>query len=137
MKKCVRCKIIKEDSDFNFRYKDRKILSSACKECTSAYHKSWYERNSDKRRKQIHERRNSLEVWFSNYKKEKNLKCKICGEDRLPVLDFHHRIPEKKDGEIFRLVNSGNSKEKILEEIEKCDVLCSNCHRMLHFLEKE
>ena len=71
--------------------------------------------------------------WLNNIKK--SLKCKNCPEDRYWVLDFHHREPDKKDMEIARLIQMG-SKKRILKEIEKCDIVCSNCHRDLHYQEK-
>lgn len=52
------------------------------------------------------------------------------GEDRWWVLDFHHTSPDEKEGSISNLVDSPNKLEK---ELEKCIVLCSNCHRDLHF----
>ena len=74
----------------------------------------------------------SIIEWFTDYKK--TLKCKECGESRYWVLDFHHRDPKEKDVEVSTLMRRGN-KTKILKEIEKCDVLCANCHRDLHFKE--
>ena len=69
-----------------------------------------------------------------NYKQ--TLKCYKCGESRHWVLDFHHRDPSIKDGTITQmLLNS--SREKLLQEIDKCDVLCANCHRDLHYQERQ
>ena len=48
------------------------------------------------------------------------------------MLDFHHRNTKEKDIDVSTLIRKGN-KNKILKEVEKCDVLCSNCHRDLHF----
>ena len=45
------------------------------------------------------------------------------------VMDFHHRDPSTKIACIGTLANSG-SVASLLEEIEKCDLLCSNCHRI-------
>lgn len=60
--------------------------------------------------------------------------CAICGEDDPIVLEFHHRDPEAKSNRLkhrnggkrsFSVMSMG----RILEEIEKCDVMCANCHR--------
>ena len=52
------------------------------------------------------------------------------------MLDFHHKDPSIKDGTIAQmLINS--SKEKLLQVINKCDVLCANCHRDLHYQERQ
>lgn len=63
------------------------------------------------------------------------MKCNTCGENRHWVLDFHHLDPSVKDGNISYMVAS-MGKEKVLEEIEKCIVLCANCHRDLHYREQ-
>ncbi len=59
-------------------------------------------------------------------------KCELCGYDRcLNALDFHHRDPKKKS---FSLSTVGlNKAYSILRtEVDKCDLLCSNCHREVH-----
>ena len=62
--------------------------------------------------------------------------CLQCGEKRSPCLDFHHRDPKEKDGNVSRLNHNGVKWEKVLKEIAKCDILCRNCHAMIHFSEK-
>jgi len=59
-------------------------------------------------------------------------KCKDCGEVYIKdVYDFHHRNPKEKD---FSIGNSLLYKwEKIEPELDKCDLLCSNCHRIRHY----
>jgi len=56
--------------------------------------------------------------------------CLKCGyKEHHAALEFHHREPEKKK---FRLSESRNySWKMVLEEIDKCDVLCANCHAVL------
>lgn len=73
-------------------------------------------------------------AWMQEVKS--SLKCKICGEDRYPCLDFHHRIPTEKEFDIGPAASS-LAKNRILKEIEKCDVLCRNCHAFLHWEEKQ
>lgn len=70
--------------------------------------------------------------WIDSIKA--TLKCINCGEARWWVLDFHHRDPKTKDKGVAALIQTG-SRERVLNEIEKCDVLCSNCHRDLHYRE--
>lgn len=58
--------------------------------------------------------------------------CKMCGikatlENEV-IFDFHHRDPKMKDFDIGANMRG----EEALLEIKKCDVLCSNCHRMKH-----
>lgn len=69
--------------------------------------------------------------WFRDYKSKQ--KCKFCSESFPYCLDFHHREPEHKNLEVAKMVHMCYSIENILKEIEKCDVLCSNCHRKLHY----
>lgn len=60
--------------------------------------------------------------------------CLKCGEKRIWLLDFHHLDPTQKDFQISQGERYGW--EKIKKEIDKCVVLCSNCHRDFHYLEK-
>src|SRR5262245_15649276 len=64
-----------------------------------------------------------------------NLVCIRCNENHPACLDFHHRDPAIKDSNIGSLVASRISRSRILSEIEKCDVLCANCHRKEHWNE--
>jgi len=58
-------------------------------------------------------------------------KCSICGlVDNPAVYDFHHRDPKEKDVGI----SQAKSWAAIEKELEKCDLVCSNCHRKLHIV---
>jgi 5-methylcytosine-specific restriction endonuclease McrA len=59
-------------------------------------------------------------------------KCVRCGYNKsVEALEFHHINPDEKE---FSISKTGNtySWEKIKEEINKCLLLCSNCHREVH-----
>lgn len=60
--------------------------------------------------------------------------CEKCGDTRVYVLDYHHRDKEDKQFTIGKFKKG--SFALIQEEIDKCAVLCANCHREFHFLEK-
>lgn len=59
--------------------------------------------------------------------------CKKCGINKVYLLDFHHRNPDEKDGDISDMAK-GYDLTKFFQEIEKCDLLCANCHREFHWL---
>jgi hypothetical protein len=61
-------------------------------------------------------------------------KCEECGYNKCNgALDFHHLDPSQK---IFHIGQYGHSRSwnRVKEELDKCILLCSNCHRELHFL---
>lgn len=89
-----------------------------------------YRRNKNKWKDEKKKRRKSIKIWFYNYKK-KCCSCERCGEEHPAALDFHHM--EDKEWNISAMVHRGYSIENIKEEIEKCEVLCANCHRKEHF----
>lgn len=94
------------------------------------YQANWYAKNKETQRKKVHSRKFAIKQWFVDYKSK--LKCKNCDESDPVCLDFHHRNPTTKIIHISRIYWRGWSIEKIKEEIEKCDILCANCHRKLH-----
>ena len=58
-------------------------------------------------------------------------KCTKCGYDKhLAALEFHHLDPKQKDFTLGKVLNRKWS--SIVKEIEKCILLCSNCHRIEH-----
>ena len=93
----------------------------------NAWKRKKYAEDSEWRERKNRYKKDTIE-WFREYKE--SLKCELCGEDRAPCLDFHHVIEKRK--EISQMVASGWSVATILDEIEKCMVVCSNCHRMIH-----
>ena len=70
---------------------------------------------------------------FREYKK--TLKCNRCEYSDYRALEFHHYNDDKdkyyEPSEIARF----RSWENVLKELSKCEVLCSNCHRIEHFKE--
>lgn len=57
--------------------------------------------------------------------------CVLCGYNKyIGALEFHHKDPSEKELDWTRLVN--RSQAIIDRELDKCLLVCSNCHRELH-----
>lgn len=78
-----------------------------------------------------------MSQWHKYIEKDFNLKCEDCGYDENPrVIEFHHKDPSKKCFEIGKFTNgkpfNADNKRKVANEIKKCKILCSNCHKLEH-----
>ena len=111
--------------------KDPEKYREYMKEYHKKYDAIYYQKNRDRHLKQKKERRKMIRTWFVT-EILPGLKCK-CGEDHWACLEFHHRNPEEKEYTISYLCHSSLGKKRILKEIEKCDVMCANCHRKYHY----
>lgn len=60
--------------------------------------------------------------------------CQICGYDKCPeAMDLHHLDPNEKEISFGRVVaNPCSWEKKVVPELRKCILLCSNCHREFH-----
>ena len=64
---------------------------------------------------------------------EKGGKCQICGYNKnISALEFHHRNPKEKYFTLDIRAFANKRLNLIKVELEKCDLLCSNCHKELH-----
>lgn len=83
------------------------------------------------RRSSIAER----QEWVDAYKLEHG--CADCGYDKHPkALDFDHSVPSLKRANVSYLLRYASLAD-VRAEIAKCQVLCSNCHRIKTFTERE
>jgi len=93
-------------------------------------------RYRDKHRERVNKKNNyrkkKKREWVIDLKQK--LKCKRCNNDKFYCLDFHHLNPAEKDFNISHAISRKYGKERILKEIEKCIVLCKNCHSEVHYL---
>jgi hypothetical protein len=112
-------------------YKDLEVR----KEKQAGYSKTYYEKNKKEVIQKINAKKKAHKEWFAKFKATKS--CTICGESRPATLDFHHTDPKKTNKKVHKLVSDGHTKIRLLKEIEKCVVLCSNCHRVHHEEERK
>jgi len=84
----------------------------------------------EKQRKRVKERKAGLREQYRSWKAHQS--CLVCGEDSTECLDLHHINQHEKEGEVSDIVNRAGSWKTIQREIDKCAVLCANCHRKVH-----
>jgi hypothetical protein len=83
-----------------------------------------------------------LQKWYLKRKaqkqkfveKIKQKPCSRCKKKFPPVcMDLHHIDPSTKKDTISYLMKSTQNINLLIEEVKKCQLLCSNCHRILHY----
>lgn len=112
---CPRCNDKKPLNEF-YNRRGKEGSSVYCKKCTS---------------NQSLERQRELKLKCVEYK---GGKCQIqgCGYNRYQgALEFHHLDPEEKDFNLGEL-KSYSFNDKVKKELDKCMLVCSNCHREIH-----
>lgn len=123
MKHCSKCKTNKSTTEF---YKRGNGLQPWCKLCKKAHDQETY-KNKPHRRKALKEStqkyRSIVEAYIIQYLESHPCPC---GETNLLKLQFDHL--HDKEFEIGLAVMQGYSLERIKPEIEKCQILCANCH---------
>lgn len=117
---CTKCGKELPEEFFYWRNKAKGQRRATCKYCHGSYVKVKYQENKD----------------YLNQIKMKN-KCAKCGENRFWCLDFHHINPDVKEENLSRMTSHQRKKEDIDKELEKCVILCANCHRDFHYLQTE
>ena len=91
--------------------------------------KKYYDRTRDVRVAYQKQKRTERKQWAINYL---GGVCKHCGGTfHHSVYDFHHVDPTQKDYSLGQLISSKVTKLK--EELDKCILLCANCHRIEHW----
>lgn len=131
MKFCGSCKKTLKNEFFEKR--GEKGLQSWCIKCKREYDRN-YAKTNEKRKKALKESKEKVYKRNRSYVLScKQKPCLDCGIEYPPeVMDFHHLKNKKKN--IGQLVFG--SIDLLKKEIEKCVVLCSNCHRMRTYKNK-
>jgi len=111
-------------------YSNVDAARAAAKIRSQEYRKRYPDRYLESIRKSARKRKAANKAFLDEYKRCHP--CVDCGESDYRVLDFHHCQPSEKKFTISLRKNNKNMK-RMLEEIAKCVVLCSNCHRRRHY----
>lgn len=127
-KTCIKCG---EKPITEFSKRTKTTYQSTCKACSSEYHKAHYQKYKEyykaKAKRQDAETVQRLKKIAEDHKSVPCADCKKCYPHW--VMDFDHLDGSQKLDNVSALVNGAVSERKLLEEIAKCEVVCSNCHR--------
>jgi hypothetical protein len=129
MKICCRCKVQKNENEFGKNKSKKDGLHYACFECRRLYTKENYLSNKEaySKRSKIENKKRRIEqrILIDSFKEAP---CVDCKQTFPPyVMDFDH-VEDNKYTNVSSML--GHSKEKVLEEIAKCELVCANCHRI-------
>jgi hypothetical protein len=130
MKLCGRCKISKPVEEFHRRAVNSDGLTSYCKECAKQYYKKWVNQTPERKNRHSVWRKERVAILRTNlveYLKERS--CVDCGISDIRILEFDH-VRDTKILGVAEMINRGNTWEKVLTEIAKCEIRCCNCHRI-------
>ena len=135
MRTCTKCGETKPETDYYFKDKSSGRLHSQCKLCyklhRATYYSQHYSKYSESYRKRAKAYRNKVRMEYRTnmeaFMKDKS--CSVCSESDSVVLELDHVDPSQKLFSISQAVRLGKKWSDVIIEIEKCQVLCANCHR--------
>lgn len=133
MKICARCKEEKPTESFRVKRKETGELQPYCIPCNREYQREHYQANkaayvakARRTTKKCADRNASrLLEYFQEHP------CVDCGTEDPRVLEFDHIRDKKRN--ISQMLSNVASWNSILEEIEKCEVRCRNCHAIVTY----
>lgn len=126
MKTCSCCHKQKDKQDYSNNATRKDGLQDFCKECAKVKQALYYRDNSEYYKRKSREKKKNISEIIKKIKSE--TPCFDCGQ-KYPyyVMDFDH-ISDKKI-EISKISNKG-SLSLFKTELDKCQIVCSNCHRI-------
>lgn len=101
------------------------------KEKCKANHAEWYSNNKEYALEKQRNKKRERKLWAIEYLGNC---CSSCGGTFHPsIYEFHHIDPTTKDRDPSKMMQL--SKQKLQDELDKCKLLCANCHRLEHHQE--
>ena len=126
---CTRCKEPKALSEFTKKKATKDGLNYRCKVCTRAMVKSHYDRN---KKYYLDKARRNEKYRVEYIRKLKDSPCADCGKKyHYCQMDFDHIKGTKEFNIATEYKNI--SFARLNKELDKCELVCSNCHRLRTF----
>ena len=133
IKRCKQCDTSLDITMFPYRDGSKRLRRSWCVDCCYLKGKQWRRTRSPKQQVIIKARRKEVLNTSREFVNElKDNPCMDCGGKFPPcAMDYDHRDPSIKKHGVGTMLTS--TKETILADIAKCDLVCANCHRVRTF----
>lgn len=125
MKLCGTCKQTKSDSEFAYKSKATGVLQGNCRLCQKAYRKAHYEANRQRYCDKASRLRDQYKKEFYMWLQTQH--CTDCGKNDFRFLELDHL--RDKEFCIAEMIGV-RTLASLQDEIAKCDVVCSNCHKI-------
>lgn len=117
-KTCTKCDRVLPLSEYRERSSNKGLFQSWCKVCSK-------KENTLRQRARLRARKEEAVEKFGN-------KCSDCNKSyHQSIYEFHHIDPSTKILDPSKALNRGN-----WDELDKCVMLCANCHRLRHWIEE-
>ena len=127
MKRCSSCKELIPFTHFKISARNKDGYQTDCISCRKEYNRKWYLKNQQRLKSKAQSR--NKEYYESNtdlINAHKDVPCKDCNvKYNSWQMDFDHL--ENKSWDVSQMKH--HSPKTVLKEIQKCEVVCSNCHR--------
>lgn len=123
MKICCWCQTEKPFSDFHRRGTG---YQSACKTCRKIQDKNRYASDPESHAAIRVKRKRELAIWAMELKRNKP--CTDCNNSYHPVAMQWDHVSDNKKVNVSDMPRNGYSRDRVLEEIAKCELVCANCH---------
>ena len=130
---CGECNVEQPIENYVFKNKIKGIRQRECKNCHKKHMKIYYEKNKSKHLPIIKARKKKFKQELRQFMIDlKSKPCLDCKQSfHWSAMDFDHL--KDKSCEIATMVKNLRPKQVILDEIAKCELVCSNCHRIRTF----
>jgi hypothetical protein len=127
MKRCGRCGVEKPLDEFH-RWNQRDGPQFLCKPCRKEYDRDYHARNRERLVALAKKRQQRFLEWHRQLKS--TTPCADCGGYfHFAVMAWDHLPGTHKVAEVSTLLRKGSSR-KVREEIDKCELVCANCHAL-------
>ena len=94
------------------------------------YQQKHHQRTKKKKRKQQNQLKDKRKIFILEEMQKRGNKCAKCGFSDIRALDWHHLDPNDKVNSISEMIRNRVSMDKLQAELDKCELVCANCHRI-------
>ena len=94
------------------------------------YQQKHHQRTKKKKRKQQNQLKDKRQHFVLEEMQRRGGKCAKCGFSDIRALDWHHLDPDEKVNSISEMIRDRGSMDKLQAELDKCELICANCHRI-------